>query len=458
MYKQFVIIFIFPLALFLLSACQLGSISALEVILTPHPDNPASEPTPWAEQLPATVPLRDTYFVSPNGNDNNLGSPEKPLQTIQKAANFGNGRIYVSAGTYPERVKVVYPGLTFVAQGIVEMYGFTVTADETIITGFNISTHTPSQPDGMGIYVQANKCVIENNHIHDTVRDGIVIRTPSADCVVRNNKIQHASQSGLEVQGSNNLIESNEIWDTIQYPPLWNDPPSWVDADGIRFFGSGHIIRKNYIHDIHQGVPGNIDPHIDCFQTWADNSRGGITHDITFEQNYCDNTDITESLAGKAWQIEGDAYNLTMKNNIILANLIAIIKDGHDFSFFNNTFIGAPGKNSEGIKAMNIVNLTIANNIFYYQQSGTGAIFVDNNTQGSLSSGYNCIFQAGGNRPADVGEIRDDPLFTTDYHLRANSPCIDTGANVGVNDDYDGNKRKQGAGYDIGAFEYVITP
>lgn len=46
------------------------------------------------------------------------------------------------------------------------------------------------------------------------------------------------------------------------------------------------------------------------------------------------------------------------------------------------------------------------------------------------------------------------------YTLQPGSPAIDAGANVGITTDYAGATRPQGAGFDIGAYEFaaVVTP
>ena len=52
-----------------------------------------------------------------------------------------------------------------------------------------------------------------------------------------------------------------------------------------------------------------------------------------------------------------------------------------------------------------------------------------------------------------------DPAFAADgYHLTAASAAIDRGVDARVKGDMDGDYRPQGAGYDIGADEYLATP
>ncbi len=417
-----------------------------------------------AALAPTPLPAADTFFVSPDGDDTNPGTSALPWRTIQKAADFGNGTIYVSDGVYPERVKVSRSNLSFMADGRVEMNGFNVAANNVSIEGFYVTDTPDENPDGYGFYVTGSGCRIENNHVFFATRGGILLDVFSDGCIVANNKLQRNAIFGLEVRGANHVVEANEIWETIQYHPRWSNPPSWVDADGIRFFGSGHVIAGNYIHDIHYGIPENVDPHIDCFQTWGDAGRG-LAHGILFEKNLCINSETMTGLAGKAWQIEDGAYDLTMRNNVVYANLIAIISDSHDILFVNNTFVGDSNNEfSQGIKIFNTSNVTVVNNVFAYQENGIGSIWSDDLVSGaSLSAGYNCVFRAGGSpwRTKDPGDVWGMPLSFVDeeggnYRLAPNSPCVDKGSVQDVTTDFDGVERPQGAGYDIGAYELVV--
>jgi len=58
------------------------------------------------------------------------------------------------------------------------------------------------------------------------------------------------------------------------------------------------------------------------------------------------------------------------------------------------------------------------------------------------------------------GNIDVDPLYVSpwNYHLRPDSPCIDTGTDAGVYTDIDGQSRPWGAGFDMGADEFSTEP
>ena len=52
------------------------------------------------------------------------------------------------------------------------------------------------------------------------------------------------------------------------------------------------------------------------------------------------------------------------------------------------------------------------------------------------------------------GNIFMDPLFSDNYHLSDDSPCINAGIDAGIEVDFDGDERPQGLGFDIGADEH----
>jgi len=58
--------------------------------------------------------------------------------------------------------------------------------------------------------------------------------------------------------------------------------------------------------------------------------------------------------------------------------------------------------------------------------------------------------------------VEGSPLFVNpsrvDFHLEEDSPAIDSDPSMDApRDDFDGNPRPQGAGYDSGAFEFMGT-
>jgi parallel beta-helix repeat protein len=407
-----------------------------------------------------------TYYVSTSGNDSNSGSQTQPWKTIQKAAStiVAGDTVTVSAGTYTERVQINRSGsagaqITFHAEGTVVMKGFLLSASYIVMDGFEIANQIDDTTAGVGVYVSGGgHNLVENNYIHDCSWGGIIFGGSTTANTARNNRLYHNGQKGIDISGTNQLVEGNEIWGSLQHFPGVNTP-SWADADGIRFFGSGHIVRKNYIHDIPFDPVYNIDPHIDCFQTF-----GSDTHDIIFEQNVCRNLNRkTELVMGHGFMIE-DAYNLTIRNNVIQAyNLMNIIgAPNGGIRIINNTFTSSlefANVGTYGIALTQAPNTVIKNNIFFEQ---IGAAVVLNS--GSVDAGYNCVYRSDGHAPGGSAYPHDlwqvNPLFVNatnhDFHLQANSPCINAGTALSdVSNDMDGNPRPQGSAYDIGGYEYT---
>jgi hypothetical protein len=436
-----------------------------------------------------------TYYVSTTGNDSNPGTLTQPWRTIQKAANnmSAGDTVIANAGNYSgERVLVRRSGsagapITFQANGNVFMNGFDVDANYTTIKGFNITATTDRWDDGWGIFAVGHHNIFEDNYVYFCIMGGIQLYVDSTvdptvtnNCIIRNNKLNRNGMNGISVMGRDNLIEGNEIWDTIQHHPNHAGNENWLDADGMHFFGSGHVFRKNYIHNITLGAPWNVDPHTDCWQHWSADGFEDASN-ILFEQNYCDIT--TASYHGQGWMIEpgSSGYrpsNLTMRNNIVKAFSVvnAIGVDG--IKIIGNTFLNDPSfiayPNPNGIHIEDFTNAVVKNNILYDMINHpiclTGSGYDSAQTGGNLeyrSDGqalwinddwchYNSTMRA-----KDLWGV--NPQFVNvgakDYHLQASSPAINAGLNLGtiLINDYEGNTRPQGAGYDIGAFEYVSS-
>ena len=429
--------------------------------------------------VPPSRAAGNTYYVATSGSDSNPGSTDRPWRTIQKAATVmvAGDTCLVQAGNYAERVLVARSGsfgapITYRAEGTVTMRGFTVLANYVTVAGFDISDTADNWREGIGVFVQGSNCVIEGNYIHYCTWGGISLYVTPADgtgtsnCVVRNNRLYKNSQVGIDVNGRNHLVEGNEIWGTIQYHPQMATPPSWVDADGIRFFGTGHTIRRNHIHDIKYGDVGNVNPHIDCFQTW------GPAYDIVFEQNVCRNCQAqARNEEGEGFMIE--EANAPVRNIIIRNNVVEAIKDINalgceNLTIVNNTFtsdLNVTISYPFGVGLSGSPYAVVKNNVFYDVGGGRiPYVLADSASTSGLDVGYNCIYMSDGRAPAGSPWPSDlwgvNPLLVNpavnDDHLQSGSPCIDMGlALSAVANDLDGASRPQGSALDIGAYEYL---
>ena len=243
--------------------------------------------------------------------------------------------VIVAQGTYSEHVSIVRDGITVQADpsaaSTPTVQGFDIAADNVTVNGFEVTFQNNATPTGYGFYIHgSSNVVVENNYIHDLCHDGVMMDPADSNIQVLNNKIVHAQMSGINIDGTGAMVEGNDISATYQHPSVLggifavctNDGGSDADADAIRFFGSNHVIRSNYLHDIEYDFSNtaapNPNPHTDCFQTWG--ASGESTTNILIDRNWCvwpaNGSLGTHAEVSSIEALDGSVGNITYQNNV----------------------------------------------------------------------------------------------------------------------------------------------
>lgn len=118
-----------------------------------------------------------------------------------------------------------------------------------------------------------------------------------------------------------------------------------------------------------------------------------------------------------------------------------------------NTFFGSGNGLTFGDSTGVPNALVVTNNIF------SGTIFRGTSAWGNERS-FNLLFGTSGSTLGSCPTCitGQDPLLTNGYELQSSSPAIDAAGPFTVAADIEGTARPQGAGSDIGAFEFVGAP
>ncbi len=410
------------------------------------------------------------YYVSEDGNDSWSGTENEPWRTVQKAAEtlVTGDTVYIKEGTYHERVipqnsgspgnyitYAAYPGDSAVIDGdsYPDVWGYGV-FDIHEKRYIKISGLTITNSGYFGIWITGNTdhIIIENNYIYDCqssainawYRDGIYTIT-------------------------NIIIDGNEITETNMN----------LDQEGISLGGVDTFeIKNNHIHHVY--MPG-IDMkegssngkiyknRIHNLYTW--NLNVGIYVDAAEESGY--NIDIFQNIVYEV----GDAIALATENGGSLENIKA-----YNNICFNNIKGFAINSYTEYFEGSHLKkNITVINNTFCDNNIGIfiteyGEYFQNFTIRNNIISGDDWYllnirylieenFNIDHNLFSGNSEVYGDdyivvqPRFVNpseaDFHLLEGSPAIDRGSAVDApGEDFDGNVRPQGRGYDIGAYEF----
>lgn len=291
---------------------------------------------------------------------------------------------------------------------------------------------------------------------------------------VLNNYLHHVQGTGIGLMGQGWLVQGNEVSHGTDIRTDTGEDTGG-DVDAVRFFGSNHVIRGNYLHDYLNEECGGS-PHMDAFQTFSVYPDSQYAFNILVEGNRCENFGQMFMCEDQGEQSGGinSVHDLTFRNNCFRGAraFSIIISDYSDhFTFLNNvvseSWYGPLSVSDHGHHAW------VANNIFYRNGQSAWATAQGRNGGAQLNDetcldgsiwDYNLYY------PDFTWPIKNpvfdrhsrfglDPLFAapaaSDFHLTDGSPAIDAGSPWGdFNYDLEGHFRPHGLGWDLGAYEY----
>lgn len=344
--------------------------------------------------------------------------------------------------------------------------GFALEASHVRVQGFEVTAvfqqGVPFEGRGAIGLRDCSHVEILDNLIHDANAEpdsynyiGIRGEThENSDILVRGNTLLRNQGTAVALVGTDWRVECNDISHTLDTN---TDTGIHVggDSDAIRFFGTGHRIRYNYIHDL-LDIEQAGEPHIDAFQVFTVYPESQFAHDIYIEGNYVYNSGqmLMASDESEAEGGEDALSRITFAGNVFrktraMAIIVASYTD--HVTFMNNvvteayyTGISITGGSHHAV---------VVNNIFY---------------RNGISHPLQPTGQALSDELSRIGSIWDYNLHYPDFTWPEKTPEDDIHGFYGVeplfmdfdNEDYRviGSSPACGAGYagaDIGAFPCV---
>jgi parallel beta-helix repeat protein len=353
-------------------------------------------PTP-ARPLPGIQHL----YVSPTGSDTNAGTAQAPFRTIPRTALAAapGTIIHVAPGVYDGGFKTLASGT--------ETQRIYYRSEKKWGAKLVPPIHSESEMawDNRGDYV-----TIEGFEIDGTATRGGT-----------------SWSNGIYAAGSHDIVAHNLVHDIGRNLPCTNHGGSGIGTDHY-YYGIANNVIGNIVHDI---GPGSCS----FFQGIYISTSGDVINNVVY------------NIASVGIHLWHDANNVKIINNTVAYNGMGILVGGGDQYHTSEP--------NDYTKVVN--NIVVRNRIAGIKELGnTGSHNVYLSNLVAENGGYDYQLR---NRLQDGKPVKGDPKFKKnerDLHLSVGSPAIDSGvATDAPSTDIDGTSRPQGAGYDVGAYEYV---
>ena len=451
-------------------------------------DTLASSPQPFPIQLEATesningyisvfLPMVSklfghTYYVSPNGNDNNPGTLNHPWKTLNKAAGMvePGDIVYVRGGVYQEVVEFSSSGTSEDSIQILAYPGET-----PIIDGNNFTL--PTKYGRALLEISGNYYYVSGFEVRYSSYLGVLVE--GAHSVANSINSHHNLHSGMRIEGDFSVIEYSDIWSN----DMQNYNGQYPQGDSAAITASRHpnyaIIRHNVVYE-NWGIGlstyeanGTIIEDNIVFDNYSTNVYLSDTTNVTFQRNFIyvtgnmtGGTQIGIQMADE--KSDPPSANITIINNIVfgatrnLACFQGSTSKMTNVLIAHNTFVNATGE--ANIRISNDLvfeNVSFMNNII--RQDGEVPIITLPTTHPGLSFSNNLWSKAPNASASGTGDIIGNPLFeqTGDpyspkwFKVSVVSPAIDKALSLpNITHDFFGNPR--GATPDMGAHELIL--
>jgi len=413
-----------------------------------------------------------TYYVSPAGSDTNNGSTGAPFKTLQKGASVlqPGDTLTVRAGTYNGFIVGWDPpgsGPYGVIAGTATA-PITIQADPAaaagtvIINGRNAKSHVGIDLEPGCDYITVSGFTIDGSGgIANYPDKGSGIKAAGDHDSILNNTITNIDYGfGITSNYANYVqIEKNTITQTGSHGNANYGHGIYVagDCTGARLIAND-IHNNDYIGLQFNGDPGLVTNALVANNRIYNNGQNGINADGL--QNSTMQNNLIYGYDGYGivlFQIDasGPPKNNTIVNNTILSTVAGAkasirIKDGGTGNVIRNNILLGGGGVSIRISDDSLPGLVSDYNVVgtLFQSEDTGA------TQ-SLASWRTQTGQDAHSLTTTAALLFVNAVLN-DYHLAVASPAIDKGTSTGAPaTDLDGRARPQGAGVDIGAYEFL---
>jgi len=303
---------------------------------------------------------------------------------------------------------------------------------------------------------------VDDDYSNNTVSSGIAFWNID-NITIDNNEVELACNNGE--QECITIAVTSNFW--VMNNDIHDNGPGTRGGEGIDLKDGANngVVYKNTVHDMNNRLGIYI-------EAWDKE-----TYNIDVHQNLVYNVNGADGFTASS-ERGGNLHNVKVYNNIVYncSNYGMSISRNtgnnspiNDITFINNTiykngiYNGTAGQWGGAIYVeadINLSNIIIRNNLCYDNENFQVA-FESGVDAAQITVDSNLIYPYNG---AD-GEVRGtnyveaDPKFTDaanqDFTLQATSPAKDAGSATGApTNDYTGTVRPQGAGIDIGAYEY----